>query len=70
MVTSGGEAMDDDDLDPKTKRAKLKNLEVLSVEALQEYIAELQTEIKRVETEIEKKQSWRSEAESFFKKPS
>lgn len=56
-----------DDLEPQKKPAPLKNLEVLSIEALREYIEELKAEIARVETEMTKKQEARSAAESVFK---
>jgi len=39
----------------------------MSIEALGEYIDELQLEIKRVETEIETKKEARQGAESVFK---
>ena len=54
--------------EPRTLRAKPTDLEVMSVEALNEYIAELEAEIERIRAAIEGKQSWRGEAESFFKK--
>jgi uncharacterized small protein (DUF1192 family) len=60
--------MDERDLEPLTKKPDLKNLEVLSIEALEEYIAELQVEIARARQEIERKMSARSAAESAFRK--
>jgi len=60
--------MDTDDLEPIVKQPEIKNLEVMSIEALGEYIEELQTEIKRVEVEIELKQKARAGAEDVFKK--
>jgi uncharacterized small protein (DUF1192 family) len=60
--------VEEDDLEPRTLRAKPTDLEVMSVEALNEYIAELEAEIERIRAAIEGKQSWRGEAESFFKK--
>jgi uncharacterized small protein (DUF1192 family) len=60
--------MDLDDLEPTKKKPTLKNLEVMSIEALGEYIEELKAEIARVETEIAAKRKARSGAESFFKK--
>ncbi len=60
--------MDTDDLEPIVKKPEIKDLEVMSIEALGEYIDELQTEIKRVEVEIElKKKAWAG-AEGVFKK--
>lgn len=60
--------MDERDLEPLTKKPDIKNLEVLSVEALEDYIGELQAEIERVRQEIERKKSARSAAESVFRK--
>ncbi len=60
--------MDWDDLDPKTKKPKLKDLETMSVEALNDYIADLEAEILRARAAIDAKGSARNAAESFFKK--
>lgn len=60
--------MDEQDLEPRAKKRDVKNLEVLSVEALGDYIAELEEEIARVREEIERKKSARSAAESVFRK--
>jgi len=60
--------MDEEDLQPKQRQPDVKNLEVLSIEALEEYILELQTEIDRVRAEIARKQSARSAAETVFRK--
>lgn len=57
----------DDDLDPRTKKAKLRNLDNMSVEELREYIAALQSEIVRVESEISRKQKHMDAASSLFK---
>jgi uncharacterized small protein (DUF1192 family) len=59
--------MEEEDLVPKTLRAKPTDLEPMSVEALEEYIVELEAEIERIRAEIKAKESWRGEAESFFK---
>ncbi|MBT3992112.1 MAG: DUF1192 domain-containing protein [Rhodospirillaceae bacterium] len=59
--------MDTDDLEPIVKKVEIRDLEVMSIEALGEYIDELQLEIKRVETEIETKKEARQGAESVFK---
>lgn len=59
--------MEDDDLEPRTLRPKPLDLDILSVEALNEYIAELEGEIERVREAIAAKEAWRGEAESFFK---
>ncbi|MDP7624735.1 MAG: DUF1192 family protein [Rhodospirillales bacterium] len=60
--------MDTDDLEPIVKKPEIKDLEVMSIEALGKYIDELQTEIKRVEVEIELKKKARAGAEDVFKK--
>lgn len=57
-----------DDLEPQKKKPALKDLEVLSIEALHEYIAEMETEIDRVREAIKLKESAREGAEAFFKK--
>ncbi len=59
--------MEDEDLVPKTLRPKPLDLDALSIEALQDYIVELEGEIDRVRAAIAAKESWRGEAESFFK---
>ena len=60
--------MDTDDLEPKKKKPEQKNLEVLSIEALGEYIDDLEAEIRRVRDAITGKQEARKGAETFFKK--
>lgn len=57
-----------DDLEPTKKKPALKNLEELSIDALNDYIAELEQEIVRVREAIKLKESARQGAESFFKK--
>ncbi|MBK8158910.1 MAG: DUF1192 domain-containing protein [Rhodospirillaceae bacterium] len=59
--------MDTDDLDPKTKRPKLRNLDPMGVEELQAYIGELRQEIARIEADIAKKKQHLSAAASLFK---
>ncbi len=60
--------MDEEDLLPRSKKPEPRNLEVLSIEALGEYIVELEAEIARVRAEIEAKQAYRSGAEAVFRK--
>ena len=60
--------MDTDDLEPRKVKPALKDLEIMSVEALHEYIQELEGEIARARVEIDKKNKARVGAESFFKK--
>ncbi len=61
--------MNPDDLEPpKPKSLEPADLEILSIEALEEYIAEREAEIARARAAITKKQSARGLAETFFKK--
>lgn len=60
--------MDWDELDPKTKAPQKKNLDTMGVKELNDYINELEDEIRRVRAAIDRKQSARQGAESFFKK--
>jgi len=57
-----------DDLEPQKKQPPKKDLEVLSIEALGEYIEELQAEIERARDTIKLKEAARLGAEQFFKK--
>ena len=59
--------MDTDDLEPIVLEATPKNLEIMSIEALGEYIAELEAEIERARAEIKLKESAREGAESVFR---
>lgn len=60
--------MDADDLEPLKQKPAPKNLEILSIEALKEYIGELEAEIARVRGVIAAKEKARAGAEGFFKK--
>ena len=55
------------EVDEKQKTVKILNLDDFSVEDLQNYISELQTEILRVEDEIKKKENLKLNAEKYFK---
>ena len=55
------------EVDEKQKTVKILNLDDFSVEDLQNYISELQTEILRVQDEINKKKDLKLNAEKFFK---
>ena len=55
------------EVDEKQKTVKILNLDDFSVEDLQNYISELQTEIIRVQDEIKKKENLKLNAEKFFK---
>ncbi len=56
----------DDDLDPKTKKGKPRDLTDMSVSELQEYKADLAAEIERVEADIAKKEAHKSAIDSVF----
>ena len=55
------------EVDEKQKTVKILNLDDFSVEDLQKYISELQTEILRVQDEIKRKENLKLNAEKFFK---
>ena len=55
------------EVDEKKKTVKILNLDDFSVEDLENYISELQTEIQRVQDEIRKKENLKLNAEKFFK---
>ncbi len=57
----------DEDLEPRVKRPAPKDLEVMSIEALHEYIAELQAEIERARGAIALKETAQGAAESIFR---
>ena len=63
-------ARDDEEPLPRP-RARLERLtlDMLGIEELNAYIDELKAEIARVEEDIGRKQSHRSAAEAFFRKP-
>ncbi len=58
--------MDTDDLEPAKKKPELKKLEEMSLEALGEYIGEMEAEIARVREAIALKEEARQGAESVF----
>lgn len=58
--------MDDEGQIVKQPELKFRNLEALSVNALNAYIVELEEEIKRAQTEIGKRGNARATAEAFF----
>lgn len=59
--------MDADDLEPRSVKAKPKDLDALSIEALGEYIEGLKAEILRAEASILAKKAARAGADAFFK---
>lgn len=60
--------MDLDELDPRQKKAKPRDLSGYSVDELNDYIAMLEAEIVRVREDIARKQSHMNAAAAFFKK--
>ncbi len=61
--------IDADDLEPSKKKPAPKDLTVMSVAELQQYIATLEAEIERARAAIAAKDVQRSAAESLFKRP-
>ena len=59
--------MDPEELEPREQKPKPRNLEIMGIEELRDYIAELEAEIARVREMIANKQAARTGAESFFK---
>jgi len=59
---------DEENLVPQRQPPKLKDLTLLGIAELEEYIARLETEIGRVRAEIDAKQKQRSGAEALFKR--
>lgn len=58
----------DDDLDPKHKRLKPRNLDNLSIDDLKTYINDMKAEIARVEADILKKEAHKNAISGLFKK--
>ena len=62
--------LEEDDLPQRRKRRLEKlPLDLLGIDELNDYIGELREEIARVEADITRKQSHRSAADAFFRKP-
>ena len=59
--------MEEQDLESQSRKLKSKDLEIMSIEALGEYIEEMDAEIERVRAAILAKQDWRANADTFFK---
>ena len=59
--------MDTDDLEPRAQPAAPLDLEKLSLEELNDYIARMEQEIARVRAAIAAKETHRSSAEGVFK---
>ena len=60
--------MDEEDLAPQRQPPKLKDLTLLGVAELDEYIAGLESEIARAQAEIAEKRKHRGGAEALFKR--
>ncbi|HYL33917.1 MAG TPA: DUF1192 family protein [Stellaceae bacterium] len=60
--------MDEEDLLPQRQKPKPRDLTVLGVAQLEEYVAELEGEIARARAEIAAKRKQRGGAESLFKR--
>ena len=60
--------MDEEELEPRRRPAKPKDLTLLGIEELESDIAELEAEIARVRVEITAKLGQRSGAEALFKR--
>jgi uncharacterized small protein (DUF1192 family) len=62
-----GRAVDLEDLEPRRTKPKPKDLEVLGIDELEEYLAELEAEAARVREKIAAKKAYLGGAEAFFK---
>ncbi len=62
-----GSALDTDDLEPAAQPAGKPDMDLMSIDELNDYIAGLQAEIDRARAAIAAKQGHRSGAEAFFK---
>ena len=62
-----GSALDTDDLEPATQPAGKPDMDLMSIDELNDYIAGLQAEIDRARAASAAKQDYRSGAEAFFK---
>jgi uncharacterized small protein (DUF1192 family) len=60
--------IDEEDLIPRNQPHKPKDLTLLGIAELEEYIAALEAEITRARTEISAKQRQRSGAEALFRR--
>jgi uncharacterized small protein (DUF1192 family) len=61
-------AMDEEDLLPQRQSVKPRDLTLLGIVELEEYIAGLESEIARARAEIAAKQRQRTGAEALFKR--
>ena len=59
--------MEPEDLEPRAVRPKPKDLDMMGVEELEEYLAELEAEALRVREKIKAKRDYKSGAAALFK---
>jgi uncharacterized small protein (DUF1192 family) len=64
----GRRGMDEEDLLPQRQKPKPRDLSLMGVAELEEYIAGMRTEIARVEAEIAEKKKHRGGAEALFRR--
>jgi uncharacterized small protein (DUF1192 family) len=67
-LRQGDDAVDEEDLEPRRKLPKLRDLAPLAIAELETYITELEAEILRVKDDIAAKRKQRGGAESLFKR--
>jgi uncharacterized small protein (DUF1192 family) len=60
--------MDEEELEPRRKTPKLRDLGPMAIAELESYIVELEQEISRARNEIAAKRKQRGGAESLFKR--
>lgn len=60
--------MELEDLEPRKAKPKPKDLDVMGVEELEEYLAELEAEAARVNQKIAAKKAYLSGADTLFKR--
>ena len=63
----GAAGMEIEDLEPRKAIEKPKDLELLGVDELETYLAELEAEAERVRAKIKAKKAYLSGADAFFK---
>ena len=59
--------MDIEDLEPRHKKAKPKDLDAMGVDELEAYLVDLQAEAERVKAKIESKKTYLAGADTLFK---
>jgi uncharacterized small protein (DUF1192 family) len=67
-AVKGDATMDEEDLLPQRQKPKPRDLSLLGIAELEEYIAELEAEIARTRAEIALKRNHRGGAEALFKR--